>query len=153
VLRGFYADEDTRTPFLVQVVIAAVNVAAAIGFTRGAAPDEFAPRLALAFGVAYVVGAVLSTTLLSRRLGGGLVDAETRRFLLKLVVACGVAAVLMIGATLGLGAVDVDRDTPVGGLVVLAVAGALGGLGYLAAARLVRMRELSHLVGSLLRRG
>lgn len=152
VLRGFYADEDTRTPFLVQVVIAAVNVAAAIGFTRGAEPDEFAPRLALAFGVAYAVGAVLSTTLLSRRLGGGLVDAETRRFLLKLVVACGVAAALMLGATYGLATADVDRDTPTGGLVVVAVAGALGGLGYLAAARLVRLRELSHLVSSLLRR-
>ncbi|GAA0200834.1 hypothetical protein GCM10008944_18200 [Cytobacillus oceanisediminis] len=152
VLRGFYADEDTRTPFLVQVVIAAVNVAAAIGFTRGAEPDEFAPRLALAFGVAYAVGAVLSTTLLSRRLGGGLVDAETRRFLLKLVVACGVAAALMLGATAALDSVGVPRDTPEGGLLVLAVGGALGGLGYLAAARVVRMRELSHLVGSLLRR-
>ncbi len=151
-LRGFYADEDTRTPFLIQVVIAVVNIAAAIGFTRGAEPEQFAPRLALAFGVAYVVGAVLSTTFLSRRLGGGLIDLETRRFLMKLVGACGVAAALMLGVTAGLEAADVSSDTPVGGLVVLPVAGVVGAVGYFAAAHLLRMRELGHLLGSLRRR-
>ena len=40
VLRGFYAMEDTRTPFFIQCVIAAVNIALAITFTNLAAPEH-----------------------------------------------------------------------------------------------------------------
>lgn len=70
VLRGYYALEDTRTPFFIQCVIAAVNIVLAIGLTLAVEPRLVAPVLALAYGASYAVGAVLSLGVLARRLGG-----------------------------------------------------------------------------------
>ena len=151
VLRGFYADEDTRTPFFVQVVIAAVNIAAAVVLTQVVDPARVAQALALSFGIAYTVGATVSATLLSRRLGG-LVDAETRRFVVRLVISSALAAAVMVATILGLDAAGVDRATALGSLVTLAVAGVLGALAYVLGTRLTRMQELRYLVTSLRRR-
>ena len=58
-LRGFYALEDTRTPFLLQVVISGLNTALAIGFMlAGQNVNTVAPRLALAYSLSYLVGGV-----------------------------------------------------------------------------------------------
>ena len=70
VLRGFYALEDTRTPFFIQCLIAAVNIVLAITLTRAVDPQHVAPTLALAYGASYAVGSVVSLSVLSRRLGG-----------------------------------------------------------------------------------
>ncbi|MET1134171.1 MAG: murein biosynthesis integral membrane protein MurJ, partial [Aeromicrobium sp.] len=78
VLRGFYALEDTRTPFWIQVGIAAANIALAVALTTGAAPIEVSTRLALAYGLAYTLGLAVSSTVLSRRIGS-LADPETVR--------------------------------------------------------------------------
>ena len=149
VLRGFYADEDTRTPFLVQVLIAAVNIGVAVVLTATVDPARVAQALALSFGAAYLVGATVSTTLLSRRLGGGLVDAETRRFVVRLVVALALTAGVMLGTVAGLSAAGVEHDDPVGSLVQLVVAGLVGAVVYLGATRLMRVHELTYLVRSL----
>ncbi len=151
VLRGFYADEDTRTPFVVQVLIAAVNIGAAVALTHVVDPARVAQALALSFGIAYAVGATTSATLLSRRLGG-LVDAETRRFVARLVLSLALAAAAMLGATAGLDALGVDREEPAGALLVLVVAGLLGAGAYLLGTRLTRMQELRYLLSSLRRR-
>jgi putative peptidoglycan lipid II flippase len=148
VLRGFYADEDTRTPFFVQVLIAAVNIGAAVALTHVVDPARVAQALALSFGIAYAVGATTSATLLSRRLGG-LVDAETRRFVVRLALSLVLAAAAMLGTTAGLDALGNDRDEPVGALVVLVVAGLVGAAAYLLGTRLTRMRELRYLLSSL----
>ena len=75
MLRGFYANEDTRTPFFIQVVIAAVNVGAALVLASAVQPARVAMMLALAYGIAYVVGAILSTTILARSVGS-MLDRE-----------------------------------------------------------------------------
>ena len=103
MLRGFYANEDTRTPFFVQLVIAAVNIVAAVTLTRDVDPARVSVMLALSYGLAYLVGATLSTTLLSRVIGP-VFDRETWVFALRLTVACAVAAVVMLGSVLGLAA-------------------------------------------------
>jgi putative peptidoglycan lipid II flippase len=65
-LRAFYALSDTRTPFLLNCVENAVNIGLAILFF-----DRFGiPGLAYAYSAAYAVGALLTLTVLSRRLGG-----------------------------------------------------------------------------------
>ena len=86
-LRGFYAQEDTRTPFLIQVVIAATNVALALRRLCLAAPQKYTlVGLALAYVGTYVVGLALSTAVLSRRLGG--VDGRrVTRTVVRLVLA------------------------------------------------------------------
>ncbi len=153
VLRGFYADEDTRTPFLVQLAIAATNIGAALVLTQLVAPARVAQALALSYGLAYLVGATLSTTLLSRRLGGGLVDAETRRYAVRLTVALAVTALVMLAAIAALGAAGLGRTEPVDALVVLLVAGTLGAATYVLSTRMLRMNELRYLLTSLRRRG
>lgn len=151
MLRGFYADEDTRTPFFVQLLIAAVNIVAAILLTNAVEPAHVAAMLALSFGLAYVVGATVSTTLLSRSIGP-VIDAETTRFAAQLAVACAAAAGVMLGAVAVLDRIGLDTSSALESLVVLVLAGVLGGAAYLGATRLMHMDQLSYVVRSLRRR-
>ena len=79
MLRGFYANEDTRTPFLIQIVISVVNIVTAIVLTSLVDPYRVAMMLALSYGIAYVVGSVLSVSLLARKVGT-VVDREMINF-------------------------------------------------------------------------
>ncbi|MFZ2479859.1 MAG: murein biosynthesis integral membrane protein MurJ [Propioniciclava sp.] len=68
-LRGFYALEDTRTPFLLQGAITAVNIVAALVLANVSGdPATVAPRLALAYALSYLVGAWLTHVTLAKRL-------------------------------------------------------------------------------------
>jgi len=155
MLRGFYADEDTRTPFLLQLVVSGTNIAAALSLTVGAPTDQVATRLALAYGIAYLVGAVTSLLVLSRRLGG-LVDRDLATYLLRLAGACAVAAAAMLAGRwlLGLaGLTGASTGADAGEVVaVLALAGAAGVLGYLLAAWALGLGEVRSLVGAVIRR-
>lgn len=151
MLRGFYANEDTRTPFFIQVVIAAVNIVAAIALTSMVEPARVAMMLAFAFGIAYVVGSILSTTLLARTVGS-VVDREMLVFTGKLVVAAGVAAGAMLAIAQGLDAVGLDQSKPSGGLPTAIIAGLGGAAAYVVAARVLRMDQLTYLVKTLRRR-
>lgn len=148
-LRGFYADEDTKTPFFLQVTIAAVNIVLAIVFTRAVEPEHVAAALALSFGLAYLVGATLSVTVLSRRIGR-IVDAEMIRYAVRLLLATSAAAVVMLlgswwlGDLLGHGALD--------SLIIVLVSGGAGAGTFLAAAVAMRLDELTYLVSSIRRR-
>lgn len=151
MLRGFYANEDTRTPFFIQVVIAAVNITAAIGLTRLVEPAQVAVMLALSYGIAYVVGAVLSTTLLSRSVGR-IMDREMAVFLARLAVASTVTAAVMLGAARGLAELGLDPQRASGGLPIAVLAGLLGAGAYVLVARLLHMDQLTYLFNHLLRR-
>ncbi len=151
MLRGFYANEDTRTPFFIQIVIAAVNITAAIALTSMVEPARVAMMLALAYGIAYVVGSILSTTLLSRTVGS-LMDREMLAFVGKLVLAAGVAALAMLGIAAGLESAGLDQTSPSGGLPTAFVAGAGGAAAYVLAAKVLRMDQLTYLVKTLRRR-
>jgi putative peptidoglycan lipid II flippase len=151
MLRGFYAKEDTRTPFFVQLVIAAVNIAAAVTLTHDVAPSRVAAMLALSYGVAYAVGATLSTTLLSRAIGPVL-DRETWVFAARLTLACAVTAAVMLGAVAGLDRVGLGTTSSGEALAVLVIAGLLGAGSYLGATRLLGLDQLPYVVRSVLRR-
>ena len=151
MLRGFYANEDTRTPFFIQVVIAAVNIAAAVVLTRMVEPAQVAVALALSFGLAYLVGAVLSTTLLGRAVGS-MIDREMIVYLGRLLVAVAVASAVMLGSARGLAALGLDPERASGGLPIAVLAGLLGAVTYVLAARLLRMEQLDYLVATLRRR-
>lgn len=151
MLRGFYANEDTRTPFLIQIVIAAVNIVAAIALTSLVEPARVAMMLAFAFGIAYVVGAILSTTVLSRTVGP-VVDREMLVFVGKLVVAAIVAAAAMLAIAAGLESAGLDQREPSGGLPTALIAGMGGAAAYVIATKLLRMDQLSYLVKTLRRR-
>jgi putative peptidoglycan lipid II flippase len=150
MLRGFYAMENTRTPFLIQVVVALTNIAAALTLTSLASPQNVSVALALAFGLSYLVGATLSALLLPRMTIFG---PEMRLFLVRLAIACIGAALVMLAVLTGLQASGVPADTPARALGLVALAGPAGAATYLLLSRVVGLTELASVVSALRRRG
>jgi putative peptidoglycan lipid II flippase len=152
VLRGFYAIEDTRTPFYIQCLIAAVNIVLSITLTSIVAPQYVAPALALAYGASYTVGGLVSIGVLAGRLGG-LGRQELVRFAVRVSVAAVPAALIAWLCVAGLEAAGLDAARKLSSLVLLVVGGALGLLTYLALARLLRVTEIARIVGAVISRG
>ncbi len=143
-LRGFYAFEDTRTPFVLQIAIAATNVVLALAAYAVLPLRWRMVGVALAYSVTYVGGLALSTSVLRRRTGGLDGRAVVRHYV-RLVVAAVPAAVLAwavswaVGTRLGNGFGGSLVALAAGGVVLLAV--------YVALARALRVRELTELLG------
>ncbi|MDO0929828.1 murein biosynthesis integral membrane protein MurJ [Streptomyces sp. TG1A-8] len=144
LLRGFYAFEDTRTPFFMAAWIAGVNIALATA-CHVLLPARWAVvGMAGAYTLSYVAGLALTAHLLRRRLEGRIDDGGLRRTYGKLFCAAGPAAGLgwaAARACAGLGS----------GTWPTAVALATGTLataaGYLLLARLMKVNELRRLPG------
>ncbi|MBW9209921.1 murein biosynthesis integral membrane protein MurJ [Mumia sp. zg.B53] len=151
-LRGFYALEDTRTPFFIQIVLATVNIGLAVTLASQVEPSAIAPTLAVAYGGAYLVGSLLSITVLSTRIGPVL-DVPSLVYLLRLVAACVVtmAVMLMLSAFL-LEPLGLDSVGKIDALLALVGVGGIGAGVYLALAWLLRIREVTAVVRTVLRR-
>jgi putative peptidoglycan lipid II flippase len=139
-LRGFYAQEDTRTPFLLQVVIAAVNVVLAL-VAYATLPDRYVLiGLALAYAATYVVGLTLSTAVLRRRLGG-LDGRRVTRTFVRLVLAVLPGAIAAWGFSraltgwLGEGFAGSAIGLGIGGVVLL--------VGFLTVGQVLHIDELA----------
>ncbi|MFE1764317.1 murein biosynthesis integral membrane protein MurJ [Streptomyces angustmyceticus] len=145
LLRGFYAFEDTRTPFWTAVAIAAVNIALATACHLLLPARWAVTGMAAAYGVAYGIGLVVTALLLRRRLSGRLDGRRLCRTYGKLAAAAALAAAAGWLAARACSGVPVPAGwTPVLGLA----AGALSmALIFLAAARALRIGELRSLPG------
>lgn len=148
-LRAFYALQDTRTPALVNL---AVNVSTVlVDVLLFVTLPERLKVLGLAAGqtVSFLVGILVCTSVLSRR-----VPSDPRGFVLRTVVRCltaaavpGLAAfavVVGVEHVLGLGATS--------SAVSVVLGGGLLALGYLALARRLRVPEVDAVVTPLLAR-
>ena len=144
MLRGFYALERTRTVFWVQCVIAAVNISLAVALTRVASAQNTAPALVIAYAGAYVVGAIGSYLLL-RHVLGGLETPVLVRFLVRLLLAAGVAGVVGLAVRYGFAEVW-PGDGKLRALVVMSTIALSGGACYLGLARLLRIEEVTSVV-------
>jgi putative peptidoglycan lipid II flippase len=145
MLRGFYALERTRTVFWVQCVIAATNIGLALLLSRPADPGEIAAGLVLAYGGAYLVGAVGSYLLL-RHVLGGLETPVLARFLLRLTLATGLAGGAGWLVRAGLDEVLTGEGKGRAVLVVAAVT-VTGAVVYLLASRVLRITEVKAVTG------
>ncbi|MFH8837443.1 murein biosynthesis integral membrane protein MurJ [Streptomyces sp. NPDC017868] len=145
VLRGFYAYEDTRTPFYNTVIVAAVN-AAASAVCYVVLPAQWAVvGMAASYGLAYAVGVGIAWRRLSKRLGGDLDGTHVMRTYARLCMA-SVPAAIVAGAV-GFGLLKLLGEGALGSLVALLVGGAaLLGVFFVAAKRM-RITELNTLVG------
>jgi putative peptidoglycan lipid II flippase len=143
VLRGFYAFQDTRTPFLVQLVLVAVNVVLAVLLVQTMTSAFTAVMLAAAYSCAYVVGAIVSFIVL-RRMHLRVVRLNMWRLIGKVIVA-GVPTAAIAFALVATGDWLNVRGN-LGQFVVAAIAMAAGGLVYLGMARLIRLREVTEVV-------
>lgn len=102
ILRGFYALEDTRTPFFITVGFSAVMLALAFplfGLMTGGGTQIAA--LALAYSLAYWVGLVIAWIVLARRLGS-MESGRTVWALVRTLIA-GALAVGAMGLSTALG--------------------------------------------------
>lgn len=141
LMRAFYAMQDTRTPWIVNIAAVGANIGAAI-------PLYFAmgvPGLALAHAISYTAGAIVGGTLLRRRLGG----LDGRRLAVSHARIGG--ASLATGATSWLVAralaSHVDLATTAGRLTQVGAAVAAGLALYVALARILDMDEFRPLAG------
>ena len=150
MLRGFYAMENTRTPFLIQVAVALTNIAAALALTSLVQPQNVSVALALAFGLSYLVGATMSVVLLPSTTVFG---PQMRLFLARLAIACTGAALVMLAILTGLQVSGVPADTPARALGLVALAGPAGAATYLLLSRVVGLTELASVAAALRRRG
>nr|WSX78141.1 murein biosynthesis integral membrane protein MurJ [Streptomyces sp. NBC_00899] len=145
VLRGFYAFEDTRTPFYNTVIVATVNAAAsALCFV--ALPARWAVvGMAFSYGLAYAVGVGVAVKRLRARLGGDVDGRRVVRTYARLVGACIPAATVaglaayVISGKLGGGVTGSLASLVVGGFL-------LGGI-FLVIAKRMRIQELNGMIG------
>jgi putative peptidoglycan lipid II flippase len=146
MLRGYYSLERTRTVFWVQCVIAGTNIALAVLLTRTLSGQDVASGLVAAYIGAYAVGAVLSYAVL-RHLVGGLETPQLVRFLVRLLLAAAGAAAVAWLARAGLDAAWPGTESKVHALVVLVLVATVDGLLFLLLARLLRISEVTGVVG------
>ncbi|MEI6363167.1 MAG: murein biosynthesis integral membrane protein MurJ [Actinomycetes bacterium] len=159
LLRGYYALEDTRTPFWMTVIYSIVMLALMYPLFYFAAPGgNQVAAIALAYALAYWVALAVTWWVLARRLG----SMESRRTVWSLgrMFIAGVIAVLVMLVVLVLllrgetGGVAATRKPD---LLLNVVVTSCIGLGvYLLAAWGMRVREVSDVLsmgGRLLRRG
>ncbi len=146
MLRGFYSLERTRTVFWVQCVIAAVNIVLAVLVTSRVDAQDTAPGLVTAYVGSYGVGAILSYLLL-RSVLGGLETPTFVRFAVRTLVAAGFAAAAAWGVRVGLESVWGSHSGKLQSLTLLVGATAVDLVVFLLAARVLRIREVSEVVG------
>ncbi|MFF4228779.1 murein biosynthesis integral membrane protein MurJ [Streptomyces sp. NPDC001820] len=145
VLRGFYAYEDTRTPFYNTVIVAAVNAAASAACYVVLPARWAVVGMAASYGLAYAVGVGIAWRRLKNRLGGDLDGKHVMRTYARLCMAsvpaaaAGGAVAYLIIEGLGSGALGALAALVAGGAVLLGV--------FFVAAKRMRIEELNALVG------
>jgi len=151
LLRGFYAMEDTRTPFVVTVIFSVIMLALVLwlftfltdlGVTSAGGPQI--AGIALGYALAYWCGFVVLWWWLARRLGS-LQSGATAWVLLRLLIAGGIAvfvAGLTRTATLDL-LISAGLNTQLTSLVLIMAAVIVGVPAFCLAAWLLRVREVS----------
>jgi putative peptidoglycan lipid II flippase len=146
--RTFYAMQDTRTPALVNVGAASVNVAAAVLFTG---PLGLGLRgMAYAHAASYLVGAAALMWLLRRRLGtldGSRIAATVGRVLIAGAVSAAAALAVTAAWPLGTGSPGLLGQAGRVGVAILA-----GMLAFALTALILRVEEVDDLRGAFLRR-
>jgi putative peptidoglycan lipid II flippase len=147
--RAFYAFEDAKTPFLIQIPIVAIWSIGNVISLLALPPDRIVIGVGVSMSVANTVGAIISAVVLHRRLGsidGGNVLRTHVRYLVAVVVAGAVAALLARGCHL------VAGDSKSASLLAALVGGvAVVGV-YVGLLRRMRVSELDDALGPLLRR-
>jgi putative peptidoglycan lipid II flippase len=145
LLRGFYAFEDTRTPFFMAVWTQVVNIGLATACHLLLSARWAVTGMAGAYAVSYLVGLVLTARLLARRTGGRLDDGTLRGTYTKLLCAGAGGAAAGWAAARGCAGVLGDGTA---GAALTTVAGTLAlALVFLLLARLLRVGELRRLPG------
>ena len=145
LLRGFYALEDTRTPFFITVVFSLIWLALAVPLFRlvGSGGPQVA-SLAFSYGISYWVGMAIAWFMLARRVGG-LDSARTIGAVARMLGAGAFALLCMLGvrallSTYVTGPATADKWAVLATVASVAVTGSIA---YFVAAWILRISEVS----------
>lgn len=151
--RVFYASEDVRTPLKIQLILSVVGVVLALAAGMFD-PRLIVPMLAVAYSLGNAIAVVVSHVFLTRAIGpygaGHVFDVHVR-----LVIAGIVAALAGTAVSWAFGGYDAGGfvwQSKLNAVVVLAMGGIVLSVVYLAMLRLLRITELSQILGPLLAR-
>lgn len=91
LVRGFYAEKDTRTPLLISIAAIAVNISLAIALTR---PGGYGvDGLAIAYSITAVLEVIMLSVALSFKVGN-LFTMGFARSIFRMIAAAGFSAVI-----------------------------------------------------------
>jgi putative peptidoglycan lipid II flippase len=150
MLRGFYAFEDTKSPFTINIWISAANVALSTGVfyaLKGGGKERWAVVVMCSvYGIAYCIGLAITAQKLKRRLGG-LDGKRIMQTYTRLIGASAVAA----GATfiVALYVNHMVGQSWLGSAVSLTVGGGMLATLFVLCARLMHVEEVEQLLGSV----
>ncbi|MEU4391050.1 murein biosynthesis integral membrane protein MurJ [Kribbella sp. NPDC023855] len=147
-LRTFYAFEDTRTPFFLQCVIAATNIAAAVIGVRVLLDEDHlrfsGVVLGAAYALAYLVAVLMSRRVLARkvpRVTGAGIGLPLLAMVIAAVAGAGLARVV-----LSVIRAATDWSGPLAAVLELAIAGIVMLPVYVGVARVLRIHEVTDVV-------
>jgi putative peptidoglycan lipid II flippase len=147
MLRGFYAYEDTKTPFILALWIGLANAGlAALCFFALRNTTWAVAAMCGAYSISYLLGVAIT----ARRLQGLIGSFDGKRVMrvhIKLCVAAAIAAA--IGGPVGLYVTDMRGAGTVGALAGLVVGGLLFIAVFLGVARKMHVQELDSLLGTV----
>ncbi|RZU63148.1 murein biosynthesis integral membrane protein MurJ [Zhihengliuella halotolerans] len=153
LIRVFYAQEDTKTPMLIQTAIAVVGLIAAFTMAALIPPTNIVMGIALLYGATNVLSAILAHFLVVRRHGdygvGRVVDTYIRVgwFALIAGAAGSVALWLLGGFSFGFAFSGIFPA-----VATLAICGVVMIVVYLLLLKAARLEELDEFIGPLARR-
>ncbi|MEV7774742.1 murein biosynthesis integral membrane protein MurJ [Kitasatospora sp. NPDC086791] len=143
MLRGFYAYEDTRTPFSNTVWVAACQAVFSLLCWLLLPAQWTVIGMAFGYGFAYAIGVMVAVPKLKKKIGG----LDTKRIgktYSRLAAACVPAALVGLGASL---AVQRVLGGWAGSLAGLVVAGGLQLAVFVLVAKRLRIEELNAMLG------
>ncbi|MBA3338371.1 MAG: murein biosynthesis integral membrane protein MurJ [Geodermatophilaceae bacterium] len=147
-MRVWYALKDARTPTILNLVMVAVRIPAALLVPLVVEPQDVVPALGAVNALSFCVGAVVGQTLLRRQFG----HVDTWR-VVRAGAAVSLAAAAGAAAAYGVVAVVLpDADTPLRSLLVVGMGGVVVGTVVAVGLWLVRLPEIRDTVAGL-RRG
>lgn len=153
MIRVFFAEEDTRTPMLIQTVIATLTVALAYTAVQVLPQTEIARAVALIYGVTNVLSAVIAHFLIVRRYGdygsAKVIDTYIRiAFMATISGLVGVVVLWFLGGyTWGFAMESIP-----GAILSITIVGSVMAVVYIILLRLSRSEELDKFLGPLARR-
>lgn len=152
--RLFYAQEDARTPFLVQAAVSVLTVIAAVLIARTVAPHLVIYAVAACYAGQNILTTLIYHVIAVRRIGdyhvGEVLDTHVRCLGAALVTA--VAGTVLLYAMGGWAPDGWPWQSQLTALAALAVGGVVTALIYLLMLRIFRLRELPELMRPVLSR-
>ena len=149
--RAFYAQEDARTPFLVQVAVSAFTVLCAVAIAYVFPPEHIVYAIAVCYAVQNILATVIYHVALTRRIG----DYDLAHILgshARILAAALVSGVAGVGVLWWLGGYRTDGlpwHDQAWAIITIAVGGVVMAVVYAIALKLFRVQEFTALLAPL----